>query len=312
MTTQIILPNLEERFLPPDNWQTGDFINPETTHQIHYNFILPPTNNSKGIIVILPGLSEFGEKYIETARFFSDLGYGIYIIDWAYQGRSTRLKDSPQKRYSDGYETDISDLDFFIKNIIGTTKPLYMLAHSMGSNIGLRYLIDHQNIFTAASFSAPMLGIKDLRFFPNFLKLFFLPFASHYIPGGKDWHETARSSDGKDIFSSDPIRDQIHNSWSLSNPELQVGNTTYKWLYESLKSISLLKDSATLQKVTIPVLAAKAGKETLVDNKSIDQFIKKIPNGKLLDLKKSKHEIMVETDDIRDLFLAETLKTFNQ
>ncbi len=315
MSVKLMLPDLETQFLPPENWESNKFSNPETNHQIHYNFISPPDENSRGIVVILPGLSEFGEKYIETARFLSKHAYGVYIIDWAYQGRSTRLKVNPHKRHSDGYEADLSDLDYFIKNIINTDTNLFMLAHSMGGNIGLRYLIKNTDSFKAASLSAPMLGIKDLEYvsgLTKFILSLLMIFQLKYIPGGRDWHASARLDAQKDVFSNDPVRRQLHNKWCLADPTLQVGNVTLKWVYESLKSIDILKNKNLLQKINIPVLMATPEQELLVNNKAIEKASKIISQAKLLNLENSKHEILVETDEVRDKFLHETLKIFNQ
>ncbi|HPF77956.1 MAG TPA: alpha/beta hydrolase [Alphaproteobacteria bacterium] len=315
MPSALKLPDLEERFLPPTNWQSGEFYNPKTGHNIHYSFIPAPEQTAKGIVVTLPGLSEYGEKYIETARQLYQQDYGFFVIDWAYQGCSTRFKQNPQKRHSDGYEADISDLNFLIKNIIGTSLPLYMLAHSMGGNIGLRYLMQHPDIFTAASFSAPMLGIQDLKHIGWLVKPFLkaLPFLHEkYIPGGKDWHESARKSNGEDIFSHDPIRDQVHNQWCLANPQLQIGNPTFKWIYESLKSISVLKDQKKLRNITIPFLLAVAEFDVLVNNGDIEHAAKIIPDAEFLFLKGAHHEILMETDDIRNKFIDKTLAVFNR
>lgn len=303
------LPDLEARFLPDENWQMDDFINPETGHKIHYNFAL--IQNPVGSVICLPGLSEFGEKYIETAKFFNAKGYNFYVIDWAYQGRSTRAGDNPHKRLSDGYDKDISDLDYFINDVIKTNTPLYMLGHSMGGHLGLRYLATQSHEIQAASFSAPMVGIHDLKYFPPCLRFLFKPLSARYIPGGKDWHEAGRKNDGTDIFSSDLLRDQVHNAWSLINPDLQLGSATFKWIIDSLKSIAFLKRKGTLDKITIPVLLAVAEKEMLVDNCAIKKAGKIIKHTKIIELKNSKHEILMETDDIRDRFLRETLEIFN-
>ena len=309
------LPNLEERFLPPQNWQSDSFFNSETNHKIHYYSVSCETTSLKGCVVILPGLSEFGEKYIETAKFFTERSYNTYIIDWAYQGHSIRLKENPHKRHSDGYETDISDLHYLISNIIKTDDPLYMLAHSMGGNIGLRYLLNYTEMFDAASLSAPMFGILDLKhregLVKSILSLLKKKYTS-YIPGGKDWNEEARSSDGKDIFSYDPIRDQIHNAWCLADPRLQVGNPTLGWVYESLKSIDILKTPQKLQKVIIPILLAYASDEKIIDNKSIKKLAGRLPNSHLLELQNARHEILMETDAVRNKFLNKTLEIFNQ
>lgn len=307
------IPDLEDRFLPPDNWHCDEFTNPETGHNIHYASLQAPMN-IKGTVCALPGLSEFTEKYIETAKFFTNHGYDFHVIDWAYQGRSSRLKRNPHKRHSDSYNTDISDLHFFIKNIIKPEIPLFMLGHSMGGNIGLRYIDQHPSVFKAAAFSAPMLGIEDLKKYYPLIKIIlsilrkFL--GESYVPGGKNWHKEARNSDGTDIFSNDKIRDSIHNIWCLSNPELQVGNPTFLWLWESLKSINTIETSTS--NINIPVLFALADKERLVDNNAIRKISSVLKNSKLLELKNCKHEILMETDEVRDVFLKKTLDLFNE
>ena len=266
-----------------------------------------------GIIVALPGLSEFGEKYIETARDCINKGYGFYVIDWAYQGRSTRLEDTPHRRSSDGYDADISDLDYLITNIIKPTTPLFMLAHSMGGNIGLQYLIKYKDIFQAASFSAPMFGIKALKnkeMLAQPIAALISQFGNLYIPFGQDWHEGARKSNGEDIFSSDPKRDSVHNAWCLANPGLQVGNPTYRWINESLKSIIDLKNRQDFSMVSMPLLFSYVELEELVDNDAIQYIGTKIPNAELMEIKKAKHEILMETDNIRKKFLDRTFSLF--
>jgi len=310
--SSITLPDLEERFLPPTNWESGEFFNPESNHKIHYNYVR--SKESQKTIIALPGLSEFGEKYIETARFFNDHGYNFYVIDWAYQGRSSRLKETPHRRYSDGYQTDILDLKYLIENVVKDKDNLFMLAHSMGSNVGLRYLLEQNHKFKAASFSAPLLGIQDIGIFQTPLKLAlsFLPILyKKYVPKGQDWNENMRSNDGKNIYSNDPIRDKIHSAWSKSNKELRVGNVTFKWLLESLKSASILLKSNVSAKITIPTLFAIAENERLVENSAIKKFSSNLKNSRTLQLKGAKHEILMEIDDIREKFLQETLKIFN-
>lgn len=305
-----ILPDLEPRFLPDNNWEVGHFTTPQTGHDIYYAEAL--IKAPKGSVICLPGLSEFTEKYIETAKFFNKNGYNFYVIDWAYQGRSTRFPNNPHKRYSDGYDSDISDLNYFINNVLKTNTDFYMLGHSMGGHLGLRYLATQDHHFKSASFSAPMIQIKDLKYFPSILRFLFSPFKKEYVLGGKDWFIEARKSDGTDIFSSDPIRDQIHQEWGKANNELRVGNVTFKWVCESLKSISFLKKKITLANVKTPALLAYAKNDKLVDNRAIIKAARKIKNAKILKLKNAKHEILMETDDIRDKFLDKTLELFNQ
>lgn len=306
------LPDLEARFLPPPNWHGGKFQNPETGHRIHFQHSAP-AQHVKGNVIALPGLSEFSEKYYETAQFFIKHGYGFAVIDWAYQGKSSRFNENSHKRYSDGYDTDLSDLKYFIDHYIDIDAPLFLLGHSMGGHIGLRFLMQQPDYFQAASFSAPMIGIKDLKYTSWLIRLlnpFFRLVKTSYIPGGKNWNEGSRKSDGADIFSSDPARGSLHNAWCLHNPTLQVGNATIKWVLESLASSKILKSN--LGKINIPTLLAIAGQEKLVDNSQIKKAGQKIMQSKILVLPKAKHEILVETDDIHNEFLEETLKLFTE
>lgn len=297
---------METRFTAPDGWRTGEFIHLATRHKIHYGTASQP--DAKGIVVILPGLSEFSEKYYETARDIISRGLDVWVIDWAYQGRSARWEKYPQRRYSDGFDADLQDLHKLISDHIipaAQGKPLIMLGHSMGGHLGLRYLAEHKGLFKAAIFSAPMIGIREVNQIPAPLReilLFFLrPFSQWYVPRGRDWHETMRKSDGSDIFSSDPVRDALHNEWCRAYPELQIGSPTYRWLFEAVKSCRTLKNQ--LADIDVPVMLACAEKDAVVDNQAIMHAAAVLPKSTLLTLSDAHHELLMERDAIRDRFL---------
>ena len=50
---------------------------------------------AKGTIVLLHGRNEFIEKYFETIRHFTDLGFWVATFDWRGQGGSDRLLKNP-------------------------------------------------------------------------------------------------------------------------------------------------------------------------------------------------------------------------
>ena len=299
------LPDLEARFLPPEGWQEGYFGNPDTNHKIRFGYA--QHSNPSGCILLLGGLSEFAEKYFETIHDLLARNLSVWTMDWAYQGLSTRNQDNQHKRHSDGFDADLSDLHFFIQNHIlpqSPSLPMVMVGHSMGGHLGLRYLAQHPDMFKAAAFSAPMLGIKDLQIYGaaiKFLLRLLSPFHRGYIPGGSDWHEAMRKSDGNDIFSSDPVRDQVHNAWCLTNPALQVGAPTLGWLWESINSIHSLTPEA-LSKIKTPVLLTTAGKEKIVLNKAIKAAASHIPHASYLEIEGAKHEILMEKDEYRMQF----------
>lgn len=306
---------LDARFLPPPGWITHSFVNEATGHKIYYGRVYPHGKPPSAVIVCLGGLSEFTEKYFETAHDMLDRGYAFWMMDWQYQGRSGRLDKIPQRRHSDGFDSDISDFKKFVDDYIVPAAvhpdvgriPLVMLGHSMGGNIGLRFLSSNPKRFDAAAFTAPLLGIYN---FSTSMKLFaaaLLPVmplvGKHYIPDGADWTEASRKSDGSDKFSSDPVRDTLHNIWSKTDPALQVGSPTLGWVSRALRSCAALNKRGTLEGIPIPVLIAIGGAEEIVDNNAVRAAIKRFPNAELLEIDGARHEILMESDQYRNTFL---------
>lgn len=301
-------PALEGRFLKPPQWQWGSFTREGLT--IRYGYIAP--ENPDAVAVCLPGLSEFAEKYFETARDCLDQNVAFYVLDWFGQGKSGRYFTDSQKRHSQGYQHDINDLSVWIRDVVRPAakgKPIVMLAHSMGAHIGLRYLAQHPGLFTCAMFSAPMIGVKAFEHVNNMIAKIITGFSVYlsedsYIAGFGDWRESVRATPEKNFFSGDEIRNAVHNAWCLADPELQVGGITYAWLHESHKSCMELQKEGILESINIPCIIALAGKEHFVDNNAIRKAASILPNAKLIEFPDSRHEILMESDTIRKVFLG--------
>ena len=310
------LPPLEERFLPPKGWLWGNFHNANGMN-IRFGKVGPEQGKAKKAIVVgLQGLSEFSEKYFETARELQEKGIEFYMMDWAGQGGSDRFLSNTHKRHSSGFDQDVADLHKFMEEQVkpnafdedGNPIPIVMLAHSMGGNIGMRYLTQYKDDFTCAAFSAPMLDIYVLKSWPLAIKktlvsLFQKAMAQHYAFGGSDWDPYERVHLSEKIFSSDPVRNAVHNTWFEHDPDLQVGGPTFTWVLEALKSCLKLKDVKALKAIKTPVLFARAKHEFLVSDKAIAYAAKHMPDAKMIDIDDCRHEILMENDDARNQFL---------
>lgn len=302
----MILPDLAPRFLPPAGWEDGEFKNNE--HRLIYGCAFAD-KKPKSAVVILAGRSEFREKYFETMHDLLARGHAVFIMDWYGQGRSERLSGNPQKDWNIPYETHLSDLNEFIHRHVRPRlpahTPLYMLAHSMGGNIGLRYLEDFPTQFNVAALSAPMLGLKALYFMPLSVSVriagAFNP--EDYVFGGGDGNETSRQTPGAGIFSTDPVRDGVHMAWVRANPELQHGDATFGWIKNSLTSCEKIFTPGALEKIKIPCVIATARRESLVDNRAALRAARRISDITFLDLPDARHEIIMERDGARDAFL---------
>jgi lysophospholipase len=261
-------------------------------------------------------LGEFAEKYFELARQCLDKNLAFWIIDWAGQGRSTRYLKNPHKRHGVNFQEDVDDLHYFVMEYIKHASvhpdvgriPLAMLGHSMGANIGLRYLSQHEGLFECAAFTAPMFGLQVFKTIPLPLALLATSAMNTvagraYAPGEKDWNEGTRANAGFDRFSTDPLRGGVHNGWCLSNPDIQVGNLTYGWLHQATRSCAILKKKSTLANVDVRCLIATAGKEELVDNKAAAYIADTLKDAELVEYPDAAHEILMEKDEIRHDFI---------
>lgn len=308
-------PDLDKRFLKPEGWRWHMFSG-SGGHRLRFGSVFPK-DDFKAIVVILPGLSEFGEKYFEICRDLLAMGYACWILDWQGQGRSHRhLPKSPHKRISSGFERDMRDLHIFMEEYVKKSSinprvgrmPLIMLGHSMGGNIGLRYIHKYIGDFDAAAFTSPLLEIKAFHLIPYQLRVPLTRFLYEigdcsYVPGGGDYSPSMREGKAAKLFSKDTERCQIHAKWYKFDPNLQVGNVTWRWLYHATKSCHFLNKKKFLTEINIPVLLASASQDHLVSNTAISRAHRLLPNSQYLQLAPSRHEILMEKDGVRDQFL---------
>lgn len=310
-----MLPDIEPRFLPPEGWRWHTFTNPQG-RKLRFGTVAPKDRIPEAVVIVAPGLSEFGEKYFELAHDLLDRNLSMWVLDWQGQGRSDRHLKNPHMRYSTGFEDDVSDLHYFVMEYVKHSAvhpdvgriPLVLLAHSMGANIGLRYLYRHPDVFACAAFSAPMLGIRATRMIPRILRRMLTTalgecFDGSYVFGGKDWNKDMRKNPGQNEFSSDPVRDSVHNAWSAFDPALQVGSPTFRWLKEAERSCNFLAQPKILKGIQTPILLGIAEDDSIVDNRAIQRAGRMLPHAHIVELAGARHEILMESDLIRNHFL---------
>src|SRR5579872_3252957 len=64
-----------------------------------------PPRNRKGTLCLLPGRTEFIDKYFEVVNDARERGFAVAMIDWRGQGLSDRLLRDPRK----GHIRDFSE-----------------------------------------------------------------------------------------------------------------------------------------------------------------------------------------------------------
>ncbi len=101
---------------------------------------------AKASILVLHGMAEHHERYIEFAEFLNKCGYDVYLYDHRGHGTDKKLEELGYFADKNGYELICNDalevLSHIKKN--GRTDNVFIFAHSMGSLLA-RNLIQYDD-----------------------------------------------------------------------------------------------------------------------------------------------------------------------
>lgn len=266
-------------------------------------------SGGRGTVLLLGGRAEFIEKHAETAGDLIARGFRVWTMDWRGQGLSSRPLANRCKHHIDDFVRYLADLDAVVERRVAPAagdRPLLLFAHSMGGHIALRYLAERPGRVAALVATAPMVMIggrglplplvralarlavrhrHDLAYLPGMSD--HLPFSRHFI---------------QRMLTSDPERGQIHARHFEDNPELCLGGVTWGWLDASLRSSALLLRPDYARRIAVPVFLAIAGRERLVSNRASHRLAGLLPLSTVTLYADSRHEILMERDEIRRIF----------
>jgi lysophospholipase len=279
----------------------------------------PSVEKSRGVVVLLNGRSEFLEKYREPVSLLNRRGFDVFSFDWRGQGLSTRLLPNPHKGFVRSFKDYLMDLETCMNQIVfpKSKGPVLLLGHSMGGHMALRYL--HKVFSTDAGkvrgsearitgvvLSSPMLDIHT-RPYPSWLVRFLarvlsaVGFEDAYAPGSRDYMPEKQIFSGN-LLTSDPVRYRDHIHEVEKDPNLAVGGVTFGWLAAACQSMDLLHQKASLAVIGLPVLMAGAECDRIVSTDAQRKTGSMLPDCKFILIKKARHEILKESDDIQASF----------
>ena len=259
----------------------------------------------RGTVLLLPGRTEYIEKYGPAAADLRARGYATITIDWRGQGLSDRA--APDR--ATGHVADFGDFQKDVAAMLthardlGLPKPFYMIAHSMGGAIGLRALIEGLPV-RAAVFSAPMWGIQ--------MAAALRPFAwgissiarrvgldSRMAPGQERETYLNRIALGENTLTSDPEMFAHMQRQLATYPDLALGGPSLRWLNESLID---MRRMSRLASPRVPATTFLGTAESIVDPARIHDRMARWPGGTLEIVEGGKHETMMEGPEVRSRF----------
>jgi lysophospholipase len=274
------------------------------------SFVQP---NEKGAIVILPGRTEAFLKYCELVWDWKDTGYSIYLMDHRGQGLSGRMLPDPEKGYVAEFDDYVADVETFVSTVVRATPhaKTYLLAHSMGGAIATRYLERHAHDFDAAVLSSPMEQINT----SPYAEWEAMAIASgecaifqgaSYVMGKGPWDPNETFA-GNTVTHSQDRWTMNHRLW-VNDPQVVLGGPTNQWLHEAIEADWAARLEAW--NIATPLLILEAGADQIVVPAAEDGVCSAAQACTKKVFPTAAHEILQETDDIRDAALAATLGFF--
>lgn len=262
-----------------------------------------PLGDAKGTVLLLPGRTEYVEKYGRTARALTAGGLAVLAIDWRGQGLSDRLTDDPTIGHVCHFTDYQRDMQAMLRAAerLDLPRPWHLLAHSMGGAIGLRAAMDGAPVRSCA-FSAPMWGI---RIRPVLRPVAWsLSWGVHrmgmghlYAPGTSKGSYILTEPFATNKLTTDREMYEFMVGQCRAHPELALGGPSYRWLNEALRECRAL---AQRPSPALPCLTILGSEEDIVEPARIHRRMADWADGDLLIIEGARHEVLMETPEIRD------------
>ena len=261
-----------------------------------------PKDDAKGTVLILPGRSEYIEKYASGAEELAARGYAALAIDWRGQGLADRLLDDARVGHVDRFTDYQKDLAAALRAArhLDLPRPWFMLGHSMGGGIGLRAVMEGMPV-QACAFTGPMWGI--------YMSPVIKPFGwmlSHAMPvvglGTRlppstryENYVLAEPFEGN-ILTRDPEMYAVMRSQMERYPALALGGPSLIWFREALVEC---KHLASRPSPDLPCICFVGAEEKIIDVQSCRDRMAIWPRGELDIIPNAEHEVLIETPEVR-------------
>jgi lysophospholipase len=262
---------------------------------------------ARGSVVLVQGRAEFLEKYaMEVVGECLARGFAVYAADLSCQGLSDRLLPDHDKGHIDDFATYVADLQRFLQAVVEPVapRPLILLCHSTGGQVGLRYLAEQgRGPFSAAAFSSPMTGLLKAGLIRMVLAVLgFLPsLDTQYAPGNGPYRRGSPTFATNDV-THDEHRFRFTEQWLDCDPRLRLGGPTIGWVRQAFRSFDVLAAPGSLERIDLPVLVASAAEDTVIDASTHAAVVSRIKGAEHVVIDGARHEILMETDPRRALF----------
>ena len=268
-----------------------------------------PSGQARGTVILSPGRTEPIEKYYEVIGDFLRRGFGVLAHDWRGQGLSARLTPDRLKGHARAAEEFLDDYSRLLDTYEDRApKPWILVGHSMGAALNLLSIENGEGRAVGAVLSSPMLKIRTGK-----RSLWSARFAARWnVSHGKSAEYVLDDHDDpfdqtfeKDALTTDAERYELWREQLYACPHLAVGGVTWGWLAFGIEVGERALKPKALKKVRIPISIVQAADDDRVWKQTNKWAAKRINGARYVEVPGAKHEVIMETDDRRQVFLDE-------
>lgn len=274
--------------------------------KIHYEMYVHP--ESRGGFVISHGFTESAEKFREVAYRFYTRGCSVFVIDHRGHGQSGRLVEPWFLTHVENFVDYVEDFERFVDDIVRPNcagKPLYLFGHSMGGAVAALTLMRRPGCFAKAVLNAPMIQARTMG----------IPFRIAQIMGRvlcalgmsrRVMFGFAKEFNPNENFdtscSANRDRFEYYQAKRRAVPHLRNCSPTIGWVRNAMNVTDVLLSPQNAAAIDCPVLLLQAETDGSVVNAAEDAFIRLVPQGELIVIPGSRHEIFMSGDETLNIY----------
>lgn len=235
----------------------------------------------RGALIVVHGLFEHSRRYEEFASFMAAHGFSTFALDLRGHGASEGRRGHVKR-----FDVLLQDVDRFrreVQSLISTDLPLFLIGHSLGGLIGLRYLEEYEADLHGAILISPWLGnaVSVPRWQVLAAAVLNRVMPAFPFPFRMDADELTHDSERAEDYRNDPV---IHST------------ITPRLFTETSSAIELALRRG--DRISVPLLFVLAGDDRIVDTHRSLAFARSLPSDDIAVevLDGYYHEILNEVD----------------
>lgn len=268
-----------------------------------------PLEGARGTVLLLPGRTEYVEKYGRAAQDLARRGFAMMAVDWRGQGLSDRLGPVRMMGHVADFQHFQRDVDAILgalPRLCGPDLPMprSLVAHSMAGAIALRALIrgaPQTAGIRGAVFTGPM---WDIAFAPTTR-----PFAGtiaraacllglgrRFAPGTSGETYVSKAGFADNSLTTDREMWEYMRRQVTTHPELSLSGPSMRWLDGAIREARAF---LTTPLPELPVEVYLGSLENIVSQKAMRDLCMRWPGAALHVLDGKQHEVMMEDPETR-------------